>query len=52
MNLDPNLPAHGLEVALKVLKYSLGAGLNVREHLQFDIVRKLRTSYAHLHGNL
>lgn len=39
----------GFGVALAQLRYSQREGQNRATHLQFDSIRKLRTSYAHLH---
>ena len=43
--------AVGFRVAIGQLRYSQGKGHNRSTHLQFDSVRKLRTSFAHLHAN-
>ena len=58
LGLDVNLPNVGpwplddhvgFGVALAQLRYSQREGQNRATHLQFDSIRKLRTSYAHLH---
>ena len=43
--------AVGFRVAIGQLRYSQGKGKNRSTHLQFDSVRKLRTSFAHMHAN-
>jgi len=58
LNVEPNLPELGpwpigdkvgFQVALAQLRYSQEKGNNVSSHLQFDTIRKLRTSYSHVH---
>ena len=58
MNLKPVLPtlkpwplddSVGFSLALGLLRYSQNQGRNTKNHLQFDSVRKLRTTFSHIH---
>jgi len=58
LNLEPTLPELGpwpigdkvgFQVALAQLRYSQEQGQNALTHVQFDTIRKLRTSYSHIH---
>ena len=39
----------GFQLAITQLKFSQRSGKNVKTHLQFDTIRKLRTAFNHIH---
>jgi len=58
LGFDPTLPELGpwpvadkvgFQVALAQLRFSQERGNNELTHLQFDTIRKIRTSYSHIH---
>lgn len=57
LDLDPSFPplgpwplddAIGFKLVIAQIRYSQLPGKNQRSHLQFDTIRKLRTSFSHL----